>query len=239
MYTHTFLEQVKDGVFQPNFMEGILALHEDRIAAGEYRTQVRDYERGLAATLPTLNEEEKALFEEYEGLYKTIREQYARHGFIAGIYAGFRHIFTPHHETDGGYDKYVMNEVMLADNMPRNQILYQAVLRKNEIYDVLAKGRVVDSYSPLVGIACYWDEMACSAGSLAFYMGYRAAHAITDRFGIMETNYEAKTAKLLMLEHAFGFVETVAERDRRMERQANGTWDIDDEDIPRDDEDEE
>lgn len=239
MYTHTFLEQVKNGVFQPYFMEGILALQADRIATGEYSTQVRDYERGLSATLPTLNEEEKALFEEYERLYKMIREQYARHGFIAGIYAGFRHIFTPHHETDGGYDKYVMNELMLADNMPRNQTLYQAVLKKNEIYNVLAKGRVVDSYSPLVGIACYWDEMACSAGSLAFYMGYRAAHSITDRFGVMETNYEAKTSKLLMLEHAFGFIETVAEKDRRMERQANGTWDTDDEDIPRDNEDEE
>lgn len=236
MYTHTFLEQVKDGLFQPYFMEGILALHADRIEAGEYRTQVRDYEKGLEVTLPTFNDEEKALFEEYEGLYKLIREQYAQHGFIAGIYAGFRHIFTPHHETDGGYNKYVMDELMLAENMPRNQALYQAVLKKNEIYDVLAKGRVQDSYSPLVGIACYWDEMACSAGSLAFYMGYRAAHAITDRFGVMETNYEAKTAKLLMLEHAFGYIETVAEKDRRMERQANGIWDADDEDIPQEDE---
>ena len=225
MHTHTFLEQVKDGVFRPYFMEGILALQADRIATGEYCTQVRDYKKGLEATLPTLNDEEKALFEEYEGLYKTIREQYAQHGFIAGIYAGFRHIFTPFHETDGGYNKYVMDELMVMYNIPRSQTLYQAVLKKNGIYEVLAKDRVEDSYSPLVGIACYWDEMACSAGSLAFYMGYRAAHSITDRFGVMETNYEAKTAKLLMLEHAFGFIETVAERDRRMECQANGTRD--------------
>ena len=237
MYTHTFLEQIKDGVFQSYFMEGILALQADRIAAGEYSTQVRDYEKGLEATLPTLSNEEKALFEEYEELYKTIREQYARHGFIAGIYAGFRHIFTPYHETDGGYDKYVMDEVMLTKNLPRHQTLYKAILKKNEIYEVLAKDRVVDSYSPLVGITCYWDEMASNAGSLAFYMGYRAAHSITDRFGIMETNYEAKTAKLLMLEHAFGLIETVAERDRRVERQANGTWDMDVEDISRDDDD--
>ena len=239
MYTHTFLEQVKEGVFQPYFMEAVLALQADRVAAGEYRTEVRDYEKGLAATLPTLNGEEKELFEEFEALYKIIREQYAMHGFIAGIYAGFRHIFTPYNETEGGFHKYVTDELMLKENMPRNQTLYHAVLRKNDIYDTLARGRVEDSYSPLVAITCYWDEMACSAGSLAFYMGYRAAHSITDRFGIIETNYEAKTAKLLMLEHAFGYIETVAERDRRMERQANGTWDTDDEDISGNDEDEE
>lgn len=238
MFTHTFLDQVKEAIYQPYFMEGILALHASRVEAGEYGTQIRDYEKGLELTLPTLSEEEKAKFEEYESVCKTIREQHAMHGFIAGIYAGFRHIFTPFKEIDGGYDKYVVNEIMMMENLPRNQKLYQAVLRRNEIYGELAEGRVKNSYSPLVCISCYWEEMASSAGSLSFYMGYRAAHAITDRFGIMETDYASKTAKLLMLEHAFGYTQTVAERDRMLERQQNGTWDIDDE-TPEDDDDDE
>ena len=239
MYTHKFLEQVKDSIYQPNFMEGILALQADRIEAGDYRTQVRDYQRGLELLMPTLNDEEKEKFKEFESLCCTIREQYAKHGFMAGIYAGFRHIFTPCREIDGGYDKYVVNEVMMVENMPRNQILYQAVLKRKEIYDTLEEGRVKNSNSPLVCISCYWDEMACGAGSMAFYMEYRAAHAITDRFDRLETDYTAKTSKLLMLEKAFGYIETVAERDRRLERQANGTWDIDDDDLTDEDEEEE
>lgn len=237
MFTHTFLEQIPEAIYQPYFMEGILALHADRVEAGEYRTEIRDYQKSLEETLPTFNEEEKAKFDEYESICKTIREEHAKHGFMAGIYAGFRHIFTPFKEMDAGYDKYVMNEVMMMENLPRNQKLYQAVLKRNEIYGALAEGRVKDSYSPMVSISCYWDEMANSAGALAFYMGYRAAHSITDRFGLMETDYASKTAKLLMLEHAFGYTQTVAERDRRLERQANGTWDTDDDAIETDEED--
>lgn len=41
----------------------------------------------------------------------------------------------------------------------------------------------------------------------------------------------------LMLKHTFGCIETVAEQDRRMERQFNGSWDIGDEDIPIENED--
>lgn len=236
MFTHTFLEQVKEAIYQPYFMEGVLALHATRVEAGEYRTQIRDYEKGIELTLPTFSTEEKAKFVEYESTCMTIREQYAMHGFIAGIYAGFRHIFTPHKEIDGGYDRFVVDEVMMTKNLPRNQKLYRAVLKRKELYDVLAEGRVKNSNSPMVCIACYWDEMACSAGALAFYMGYRAAHSITDRFGLMETDYASRTAKLLMLEHAFGYIETVAERDRRLERQANGTWDTGEDDIDADEE---
>lgn len=227
MYSQEFLTHIKEAIFQPYFMADILSLHDDRLQAGEYRIQVRDYHKGIDLLVPTLNEEERQCLEEFEVLSKTIQEQYAMHGFIAGIYAGFRHIFTSARDIDAGYGRYVMNELMMAQNMPRNPKLYQAVLRRKEIYDLLAEGRVKDSNSPLVCISCYWDEMACSAGSLAFYIGYRAAHSITDRFGLMETDYASKTAKLLMLEHAFGYIETVAERDRRLERQANGTWEVD------------
>lgn len=239
MYTQTFLNQIEKAIFQPYFTKGILALQADRIEAGEYYAQVRDYQKGLASILPTFTVEEKPKFEEFESICRTIQEQYAFHGFVAGIYAGFRHIFTPHKEMDGGYNKYVMDELMSAKNMPRNQTLHHAVLARKEIYDILAEGRVKNSRSPLVSIACYWDEMACSAGSLAFYIGYRAAHSITDRFGLMETDYAAKIAKLLMLEHSFGYIETVAERDRRLERQANGSCYGNHDNLSEEDEDDE
>lgn len=238
MFTQDFLKQIKDAIYQPYFMEGILTLHKDRVEAGEYRIEIRDYNNGLEVLIPTLSDDEKTQFAEFEELCQAIQKQYALHGFLAGVYAGFRHAFTGAREVDAGYDKYVMNEVMMLPNMKRNQELYQAVVKRNKIYKVLAEGRVKDCNSPLVCISCYWDEMACSAGSIAFYCGYRAAGSITDRFGLMETDYIARTSKLLMLEHSFGYIETVAERDRRLERQQNGTWDIDDE-TPEDDDDDE
>lgn len=225
MFTQVFLEQVKDAIFQPYFMEGVLAIHADKVSEGEYRTDIRDYNTAMEILVPTLKVEEKDMLAEYESICDTIRECYARHGFVAGIYAGFRHAFTPAKEIDAGYGKYVMDEVMKQPNMQRYQDLYLAVTRRNALYDILARGRVENCDSPIVCISCYWSEMACSAGSIAFYCGYRAAGSIIDRFGLMETDYMARTGKLLLLEHSFRYIETVAEKERRIERQKNGTWD--------------
>lgn len=227
MFTQVFLNQIQDAIFKPFFMVGILEIHADKVSEGEYRTDIRDYNTAMETLVPLLNAEEKSLLTEYESICKTIRECYARHGFIAGIYAGFRHAFTPAKEIDAGYDKYVMDEVMKQPNMQRYHELYKAVTHKNKLYEMLAEGRAENCDSPMVCISCYWSEMACSAGSIGFYCGYRAAGSITDRFGLMETDYMGRMSKLLTLEHAFRYIETVAERERRMERQQNNTWDAD------------
>ena len=53
----------------------------------------------------------------------------------------------------------------------------------------------------------------------------------------VENCYEDFEKFSLMPKHTFGCIKTVTERDRRMERQTNGSWDIDDEDIPIENED--
>lgn len=235
MFTQTFLEQIKDAIFQPYFMEGIRAIHEDQVAEGKFKRDIRDYSNGMAALKPTLSEEEMKLLAEYESICEQIREYHAHHAFIAGIYAGFKQIFTCSHSVDAGYHKYVSDEVDKLPNMKRYPELYKASIKRNEIYDKLAEGRVEDCDSPMVCISCYWGEMAASAAANAFYCGYRAASAITDRFGLSETNYEARVMKMLAFEHAFGYIESFSEMERRLERQQNGTWDCDDEDSAHED----
>lgn len=117
MFTQDFLKQIEDAIYQPYFMEGILTLHKDRIEAGEYRIEIRDYNKGLEVLIPTLSDDEKNQFAEFEELCQAIQKQYALHGFLAGVYAGFRHAFTGAREVDAGYDKYVMNEVMMLPNI--------------------------------------------------------------------------------------------------------------------------
>lgn len=229
MFIHTFLQQVKESIFQPPFMDSILEIHADNVAKGEYSIEIRDYNKSMPILLATLNEEEKKLLAEYEDICQSIRELWAQHGFIAGIYAGFRHIFTQARDMDAGYGKYVMDEMMMQANIPRHPELQNAVMRRHELYEQLAEGRVENCDSPMVCISCYWDEMASSAGAIAFYSGYRAAGSLADQFGLMETDYMERTSKLLMLEHAFGYIESVAERERRLEREQSGIPDEDEE----------
>jgi len=157
------------------------------------------------------------LLASYETICEQIRELFAHHGFAACVYAGFLQIFTAHREPDGGYQKYVTNEIMMLPNMQRYTELYQAVTRRNAIYEQLAGGRPETCDSPMVWIACYWDELAHSAAANAFYCGYRAACMLADRFGLTETDAFARACKLLILEHTFQYIESLSEKERHSE----------------------
>lgn len=223
MFTHNFLNQIEEALFQSYFMKGIDELYAKRFEEGDYSVEAADYSKARAVLERALSSEKNELLRKYETICKEIGEYYVRHGFVAGIYAGFRHCFTIARDIDAGYDRYVMNEIMTQPNMQRHVEIYKTISLRNEIYNKLAEECVENCDSPIVCISCYWDEVASGKGELAFYCGYRAANAIADRFGLMETDYMQRMVKTLSLEHTFHYIETVAEMERRLERQQNCT----------------
>jgi len=225
MFTQDFLSQIEKAVFQPYFIEGIHAFFEDDIAAGKFKTEHDEYQEALAILLPSFSSEEHKTFQNYEAVCETIRTHYAQHEFLAGIYAGFKQIFTPDNAMDAGFHKYVTGEIGTQPNIQRYTEIYAAKNERNRLYALLAEGRVENCDSPIVCVSCYWDQAATSAGASAFYCGYRTASALTDRFGLMETDYMNRVVKLLAFEHSFGYIETFAEKERRIQREQSGSSD--------------
>ena len=48
---------------------------------------------------------------EYEHTCSSIRDYSARYGFLAGLYCGFKQYFSPEVEDDGGFMRYVNDEI--------------------------------------------------------------------------------------------------------------------------------
>lgn len=215
MTTNELLEKMGAAAFGPFFMEEIRAIFERDSEAGKYGSETKEYNAAIRALRKMLSEEKLSLLTEYEGLCRKIQEYSAQYGFIAGVFCGFKQILTFDCEYDGGFDKYVVEDVSLNPKMQRHTENYANIKKRNEVHGRIIEGESKKVRKAMVPVECYWSQVSLNG----FYCGYRAAGAITDRVALTECNYMHRISKQVTMEHALGYIESYSETERRQERE--------------------
>lgn len=219
MFTKDFLAQIEQAAFGPFFHEEIRNIFEQDAAKGKYGSEKTEYLSAMKALRKKLADEKQTLLSEYEAVCQQIREFSAQHGFIAGMYCGFKQLFTLDSEIDGGFDKYVVQDIGWKPKMERHTANYANIEQRNQIYGQIEADEPESIGKKMVIVSCYWSQVAHSASLNAFYCGYRAALSIKDRIAPFEGDYTVRVRKELAMEHQLGYIESYSEIERRLERE--------------------
>ena len=218
MNTNELLTKMGDATFGSLFQDEICAIFARDVEAGKYGSEEKEYKTAMKRLQKLLQEDKLALLGEYEALCVQIRQYSARYGFIAGMYCGFKQILTFDQEYDGGFEKYVVEEISLMPKMQRHPQNYANMEKRNAVHEKIIADAPKKVRNAMVPVECYWSQVAHSASMNGFYCGYRAAGAITDRVALTEANYIHRVSKQVTMEHALGYIESFSEKERHQER---------------------
>lgn len=219
MTTNELLDKMGTAAFGTFFTNEIRAIFTRDSEAGKYGTEAKEYNASIRALRKDLSDQKLSLLSEYEELCCKIQDYSAQYGFIAGVYCGFKQILTFDREYDGGFDKYVVEEIALEPNMQRHTENYANIEKRNEVHGKITDGESKKIQKAMVVVECYWSQVAHSASLDGFYCGYRAAGYITDRVALTETSYMQRVSKQVTMEHALGYIESYSETERRLMRE--------------------
>ena len=219
MTTNELLDKMGTAAFGTFFTDEIRAIFAKDTEAGKYGTEAKEYNASIRALRKDLSDQKLSLLSEYEALCCKIQDYSAQYGFFAGVYCGFKQILTFDREYDGGFDKYVVEEIALQPNMQRHTENYANIEKRNEVHGKITDGESKKIQKAMVPVECYWSQVAHSASLNGFYCGYRAAGYITDRVALTETNYMQRVSKQITVEHALGYIESYSETERRLTRE--------------------
>lgn len=221
MLTKDFLSQIRSAAFAPYFHEEICQLFQAGVEKGDFGDQQKEYERAIKQLSAHLVPDKIQALAEYESTSMLIREYAASFGFTAGIYCGFKQIFTADREEDGGFFRHVVEEIAMRPRMERHHENYANMEKRNEAYDKITKGESEQIVDLMTIVCSYWDQVAHSASLNGFYCGYRAALSIT--FSVTPFNHylSAVSSKLLTMEHRLGYIKSYSEIENELERNQN------------------
>lgn len=219
MFTKDFLAQIERAAFGPLFHEEIRCIFQKDIAKAKFGSEGADYLDAMKLLQKQLSAEKQMLLNDYEAVGQQIREFSAEYGFTAGIYCGFRQLFTHDCAVDGGFQKYVVEDISMKPKMEHHADNYANIEKRNVLYGQLSADESEATIERLVAVSCYWSQAAHSASLNGFYFGYRAALSIKDRIAPFEGDYMARVCKQLAMEHQLGYIESYSETERRLERE--------------------
>lgn len=140
MTTNELLDKMGTAAFGTFFTDEIRAIFTRDSEAGKFGTEAKEYNASIRALRKVLSEEKLSLLSEYEALCRKIQDFSAQYGFIAGVYCGFKQILTFDREYDGGFDKYVVEEIALQPNMQRHTENYANIEKRNEVHGKITDG---------------------------------------------------------------------------------------------------
>ena len=219
MTTNELLAKMEEAVFAPFYQEEIKAIFNHDVSSGKFESETQDYTNAMKHLSKKLDPDKLALLSEYESLCQQIREFSARYGFIAGIFCGFKQLFTPDRAIDGGFNKYVVEDIAWKPRMERHTANYANINKRNDVYSQIVDGADKRIHNSMVSVDCYWSQVAHSASLNGFYCGYRAAGSITDYVALMEHHYMDRISKQITMEHTLGYIESYSDIERRIERE--------------------
>lgn len=222
MNTNELLNKMGSSAFGPLFHEEICAIFARDAEAGKYGDEEKDYKAAIKQLHKLLPENKLSLLHAYEALCVQIRQYSAQYGFIAGMYCGFKQIFTFDQTYDGGFEKYVVEEIAWMPKMERHTENYANIEKRNTVHQQIIEGESKKVKKAMVPVECYWSQVAHSASLNGFYCGYRAASAVTDTVAMTENDYMRRVSKQITMEHALGYIESYAEMERRLDREKDG-----------------
>ena len=208
MSTRKVLEEMLENCLGAAYQEVIRQRYQRNVEEGNYEIEEREYDAGIAELEISFSPEGKALLAEYEKTCSNLREYAARYGFLAGIYCGFKQYFTSSHEADGGFTKYVCDEIHRMPKMMQHREYYSDIELRNSLADAMETGSTGKAQYHIVSVECAWDQRSYSASIDGFYLGYHAAVAILEEI----EPYSFPTLKLesniLCMEHRLGYIKT-------------------------------
>lgn len=218
MYTKDFLSAIQSAVFAPYFYEEIRNLFQRDVEKGTFAKDQREYEQASAQLFSHLASEKQLALSEYESTCTLIREYSASFGFTAGIYCGFKQLFTSDRKEDGGFFQYVVDEIATWPRMERHRDLYANIQTRQALYTQITEPESKRTVDLMDIVCCYWDQAAHSASLNGFYCGYRAALGITFSVNPFDDHLSALASKLLTMEHRLGYIKSISEIENELER---------------------
>ena len=218
MAVKTALSEIAHGALGSSFLNAIKVMYRQAVEGGVFETVESEYEAGVRELNAVFSSEQTDRLAEYEHTCSSIRDYSARYGFLAGLYCGFKQYFTPEVEDDGGFLKYVNDEIGRMPRMKRHKEYFDDVIHRNRLACAMEEETDDTIRYHVVSIESAWGQRAYSASVDGFYLGYRAAIAIQETVEPQNWPALAMERNLLMMEHRLGFIKSYEEIERNKER---------------------
>lgn len=204
MTTKEFLSDICQNAFGNAFQAEIRNMYTRSVAAGNYTEEEAEYSEAVSYFRTVFESEELALLEQYETTCIQIQDFSASYGFRAGLLCGFKQFFTDDNAVDGGFSKYVSQQITMMPNMRTYAANFQNIEHRNTLYSQLCmKSEAVNTY--MVSIDCTWSQRAYSASIYGFYCGYHGAMRIIDEVMPLPFGSTTNDRKTIAMEHHLGF----------------------------------
>lgn len=200
------------------YLDAIKVMYQTAVEDGMLETVESEYATGVGKLNAVFSSEQTDRLAEYEHTCSGIRDYSARYGFLAGLYCGFKQYFTPEVEDDGGFMKYVNDEIGRMPRMKRHEGYFDDIIRRNDLAYAMEEETDDTIRYHVVSVESAWAQRTYSASIDGFYLGYRAAIAILEK--VEPQNWPALVMErnLLMMEHRLGFIKSYEEIERDKER---------------------
>ena len=218
MAVKTTLSEIAHGALGSSFLNAIKVMYRQAVEDGVFETVESEYEAGVRELSAVFSSEQTDRLAEYEHTCSSIRDYSARYGFLAGLYCGFKQYFTPEVEDDGGFLKYVNDEIGRMPRMKRHKEYFDDVIHRNRLACAMEEETDDTIRYHVVSIESAWGQRAYSASVDGFYLGYRAAIAILETVEPQNWPALAMERNLLMMEHRLGFIKSYEEIERNKGR---------------------
>ena len=163
-----------------------------------------------------LSKEGLTLLTEYEDTCTHIREFSATYGFQAELLCGFLQFFTDDRTEDGGFTKFVSNQIAMMPNMRNYPKNFNNITHRNILYTKICDSNSKDICTHMVTLDCVWSQRAYSASIDGFYCGYRGAMAIIDEVMPLPYGSAMNISKLLTMEHRLGYIQSFSEQENSL-----------------------
>lgn len=200
------------------YLDAIEVMYQTAVEDGMLETVESEYATGVGKLNAVFSSEQTDRLAEYEHTCSSIRDYSARYGFLAGLYCGFKQYFTPEVEDDGGFMKYVNDEIGRMPRMKRHKGYFDDITRRNDLAYAMEEETDDTIRYHVVSVESAWGQRAYSASIDGFYLGYRAAIAILEKVEPQNWPALAMERNLLMMEHRLGVIKSYEEIERDKER---------------------
>lgn len=186
------------------------------VASGKYAGSEQEYTDAMNILPEMFSEEKLSILKQYVEIASRVREFHGSYGFLTGLYCGFQQWFTSDQESDGGFTRYVVNDISQIPRMQRHKENFQNLELLNQLGEQLSEGEELSTNEHIISLQCGWEQRSHSAAVDGFYVGYRAALDLIDYIS-PESNCKNKMmGKLLSVECMLGYIDSYEHQERLM-----------------------
>ena len=162
MAVKTTLSEIAHGALGSSFLNAIKAMYQQAVEDGVFQTVESEYEVGVRELNAVFSSEQTDRLAEYEHTCSSIRDYSAQYGFLAGIYCGFKQYFTPEIEDDGGFMKYVNDEIGRMPRMKRHIGYFDDIAHRNKLACTMEEETDDTIRYRVVSVESAWGQRAYS-----------------------------------------------------------------------------